>query len=312
MNHFAFYSQRLATAVTLLYKFNLMRQLKISTSITNRESPSLTKYLLEIGKEKMLSTEEEVYLSERVKKGDRRAIDQLVKANLRFVVSVAKQYQGHGLPLPDLINEGNIGLLTAASRFDHTRGFKFISFAVWWIRQNILQAIGQQSRMIRLPQNKIVLKNQLSKAMASLEQQLDRQPTEDELAEALNADTDDIKEILGHSEYHMSLDAPFSDEEDGSLLDTLENTGSESTDGDLDHRESLKLELSRSLASLNERHQQMLCSYFGIGVDHPMSLEDLGKKYEISTERVRQIRDKALSQLRASKNLNVLRTFLAA
>lgn len=287
-----------------------MRQLKISKSITNRDSPSVEKYLQEIGKVSLISADEEVMLSIAIRNGDNRALDRLVKGNLRFVVSVAKQYQGQGLSLPDLINEGNLGLIKAATRFDHTRGFKFISFAVWWIRQSILQAIVVHARMIRLPLNKVVLKNQLQKASASLEQELERPPSAEELAEALNLDLEEVTSGLGMNERTVSLDVPFSDEDDGTLLDTFRDPNAEDADDDLNHRESLSLEIRRSMRTLTERQQETLRCFFGIGLDRPMSLEDIGKKFDLTPERVRQIKDKAITKLRNLGNFELLRNYL--
>ncbi|MGZ5219342.1 MAG: sigma-70 family RNA polymerase sigma factor [Chitinophagaceae bacterium] len=289
-----------------------MRQLKISKSITSRESASLEKYLQEIGKVPLLSVEEEVMLISKIKGGDKRALDKLVKANLRFVVSVAKQYQGQGLSLSDLINEGNIGLIKSVERFDDTRGFKFISFAVWWIRQSIIKAIADHSRLIRLPLNKVILSNRIRKANSQLEQELERSPSVEELAEALDMESHDVSAHLGAKENHISLDTPFSEDEDSSLMDTLENMNADHTDKKLYHAESLKQEIDRSLQSLPERHKKMLCYFFGIGMDHPLSLDDIGQRFDITPERVRQIKDKALSKLRESQNNNLLRTYLGS
>lgn len=287
-----------------------MRQLKISNSITNRESQSLEKYLQEIAKVEMVSPEEEVRLAVLIKKGDKSALDRLTRANLRFVVSVAKQYQGQGLSLPDLINEGNLGLIKAAQRFDDTRGFKFISFAVWWIRQNILQALGEHSRMIRLPLNKVLLKSKVTQAQTKLEQLLERTPSAEELAEMLEMDLTDVVMGLGFKDTPVSLDNPFSEDEDGSLLDTLENYNADKADGDLYHKDSLKTELERSFRVLSDRQKETICYFFGIGIDHPMSLEDISAKFSLTPERVRQIKDKALTKLRATQNFNVLRSYL--
>lgn len=289
-----------------------MRQLKITNSITNRESPSLEKYLQEIGRVEMISPDEEVRLAGLIRKGDKKALERLVEANLRFVVSVAKQYQGKGLSLPDLINEGNLGLIKAAERFDDTRGFKFISFAVWWIRQSILQAIAINARMIRLPLNKVVFKSRVQKTFANLEQELGRGPSTEEVAEAMGVEAEDIHASMAVDDRHLSLDTPFSEDEDGTLLDTLENTNAESTDGHLHHTESLKLELGRSLQTLTERQKETICYFFGIGVDRPLSLEDIGEKFSLTPERVRQIKDKALTKLRTTKTYNLLRTYLNA
>ncbi|MEI9807392.1 MAG: RNA polymerase sigma factor RpoD/SigA [Bacteroidota bacterium] len=289
-----------------------MRQLKISNSITNRESPSLEKYLQEIGKVAMISPEEEARLSALIKKGDKTALNRLVKANLRFVVSVAKQYQGKGLSLPDLINEGNVGLIKAAERFDDTRGFKFISFAVWWIRQSILQSIATHARMIRLPLNKVVLKNRIQKTHSLLEQELGRAPSTEELAEAMNMDLEDLHSAMTMEDRHVSLDVPFSEDEDGTLLDTLENANAEKTDGALQYTESLKTEIGRTMEMLTPRQKETICYFFGIGVDRPLSLEDIGEKFSLTPERVRQIKDKALMKLRTAKTFNLLRDYLSA
>lgn len=289
-----------------------MRQLKISRSITNRESPSLEKYLREISRLQMLNSEDEVQLFARVKEGDEAAKQQLVSANLRFVVSVAKQYQGQGLSLPDLINEGNLGLIKAVDRFDPTRGFKFISFAVWWIRQGIIHALADQGRLVRLPLNKVATKARLRQAAARLEQQLDRVPTEEELAAELGMKEDEVALHLSHQDTHTSLDHPLFEDEEGSLLDVLENTNADRTDQSLHHTDSLRLEIRRTLSILPQRQQEMLCCYFGIGYDDPFSLDDIARKYQITTERVRQIRDKALMKLREAGNRGVLREFLRA
>src|SRR5258706_6548867 len=289
-----------------------MRQLKIARSITTRESQSLEKYLQEIGKVDLISHEEEVQLIGRIKRGDKRAHDRLVKGNLRFVVSVAKQYQGQGLSLPDLINEGNIGLIKAVGRFDVTRGFKFISFAVWWIRQSILQAITVHARMIRLPLNKVFLNNQIQKAHSLLEQQLGRAPSVEEVAEELNMDPSDVAASFAVNNRHVSLDVPFSDDDQGSLLDTLENPEAARTDGELNHTESLKTEITRSMPTLTDRQKETICYFFGIGFDRPMSLEDIGRKFDLTTERVRQIKDKAITKLRTAKTFNLLRSYLDA
>ncbi|MGK2862496.1 MAG: sigma-70 family RNA polymerase sigma factor [Chitinophagaceae bacterium] len=289
-----------------------MRQLKITKSITNRESQSLEKYLQEIGKVELISSEEEVKLAVLIRQGCQKSLDRLTKANLRFVVSVAKQYQNQGLSLPDLINEGNLGLIKAAQRFDETRGFKFISYAVWWIRQSILQALAEQSRIVRLPLNKVGLTNRIQKAFSQLEQQFEREPSAEELAELLNMDLDEVSASLSISSRHLSMDTPISEGEDGTLLDVLENPNAEKTDGELDHTQSLKTEIDRSLRTLTERQKEVICYFFGIGVDHPMSLEDIGEKYNLTRERVRQIKDKAITKLRATNRVNLLRTYLGA
>jgi RNA polymerase primary sigma factor len=289
-----------------------MRQLKITKSITNRESQSLEKYLQEIGKVELITPEEEVKLATLIKQGDQRALDRLTKANLRFVVSVAKQYQNQGLSLPDLINEGNLGLIKAAQRFDETRGFKFISYAVWWIRQSILQALAEQSRIVRLPLNKVGLTNRIQKAYSQLEQQFEREPSAEELAEVLEMDLEEVSASLGIAARHVSMDTPLSEGEDNTLLDVLENPNAERTDGELDHKESLKTEIDRSLKTLTERQKEVICYFFGIGVDHPMSLEDIGERFNLTRERVRQIKDKAITKLRATNRCKLLRTYLGA
>lgn len=287
-----------------------MRQLKITKSITNRESQSLEKYLQEIGKVELVSPEEEVKLALRIKQGDQKALDRLTKANLRFVVSVAKQYQNQGLSLPDLINEGNLGLIKAAQRFDETRGFKFISYAVWWIRQSILQALAEQSRIVRLPLNKVGINNRVQKAFTQLEQEFEREPSAEELAEVLNMDLDEISSSLGVSSRHLSMDAPLLDGEESTLIDVMVNQNAEKTDEDLDHRQSLKTEIDRSLLALTERQKEVICYFFGIGYDQPMSLEDIGEKFNLTRERVRQIKDKAITRLRTVSRCRVLRDYL--
>jgi RNA polymerase primary sigma factor len=287
-----------------------MRQLKITKSITNRESQSLEKYLQEIGKVELISSEEEVRLAALIRQGCQKSLDRLTKANLRFVVSVAKQYQNQGLSLPDLINEGNLGLIKAAQRFDETRGFKFISYAVWWIRQSILQALAEQSRIVRLPLNKVGLTNRIQKAFSQLEQQFEREPSPEELAELLEMDLDEVSASLSISSRHVSMDTPISEGEDGTLLDVLENPNAEKTDEELDHKDSLKIEIDRSLKTLTERQKEVICFFFGIGVDHPMSLEDIGERFNLTRERVRQIKDKAITKLRTTNRVNVLRTYL--
>jgi RNA polymerase primary sigma factor len=289
-----------------------MRQLKITKSITNRESQSLEKYLQEIGKVDLITPEEEVKLARLIKQGDQRALDRLTKANLRFVVSVAKQYQNQGLSLPDLINEGNLGLIKAAQRFDETRGFKFISYAVWWIRQSILQALAEQSRIVRLPLNKVGLTNRIQKAYSQLEQEYEREPSAEELADLLQMDLEEVSATLGISARHVSVDTPLAEGEENTLLDVLENPNAEKTDAALDHKESLKTEIDRSLQALTERQKEVICYFFGIGVDHPMSLEDIGEKFNLTRERVRQIKDKAITKLRTVNRCKLLRTYLGA
>lgn len=289
-----------------------MRQLKITKSITNRESQSLEKYLQEIGKVELISPEEEVKLAIRIKQGDQCALDKLTKANLRFVVSVAKQYQNQGLTLSDLINEGNLGLIKAAQRFDETRGFKFISYAVWWIRQSILQALAEQSRIVRLPLNKVGLTNRISKAFSQLEQEYEREPTAEELATLLEIDTEEVAATLGAAARHVSMDQPFSEGEDGSLIDVLVNPNADSTDMEVTFKASLKTEIDRSLSTLTDRQKDVIRFFFGIGVDHPLSLEDIGEHFHLTRERVRQIKDKAITKLRTTSRCHLLRTYLGA
>ncbi|GAA5220332.1 sigma-70 family RNA polymerase sigma factor [Membranihabitans marinus] len=289
-----------------------MRQLKITKSITNRESQSLEKYLQEIGKVDLLTPEEEVDLAKRIKQGDQEALEKLTKANLRFVVSVAKQYQNQGLSLSDLINEGNLGLIKAAKRFDETRGFKFISYAVWWIRQSILQALAEQSRIVRLPLNKVGSLNKINRAFSELEQEFEREPSSEELAEQLEIAPDEVEKTLGVAARHVSMDAPFVDGEDNSLLDVLENDNINSTDKSLEYNESLKTEIERSLNTLTERQCDVVKLYFGIGVEHPMSLEDIGDKFGLTRERVRQIKDKAINKLRSASRSKLLKHYLGS
>ncbi|MEJ0105891.1 MAG: sigma-70 family RNA polymerase sigma factor [Bacteroidota bacterium] len=281
-----------------------MRELKISASITSRESISISKYLQEISKLPLISPEEEVYLTQLIREGDKTALKKLVNANLRFVVSVAKQYNGYGLSLPDLINEGNIGLIHAAEKFDPTRGFKFISFAVWWIRQSIAYAINEHARMIRVPVNKLMQKKSIERKQIELEQQLERTPSAEETAEAMNMETEDVQTALGWNGFHTSLDAPFSSDEENCLLDTIENDNASETDEKINYSESLQKELGRSLLTLDKRQREMICYLFGIGVDYPLSMDDVGRKYNLTTERVRQIRDKAITKLQTGRNAN--------
>jgi RNA polymerase primary sigma factor len=287
-----------------------MRQLKITKSITNRESQSLEKYLQEIGKVELISPEEEVKLARRIKQGDQSALDKLTKANLRFVVSVAKQYQNQGLSLPDLINEGNLGLIKAAQRFDETRGFKFISYAVWWIRQSILQSLAEQSRIVRLPLNKVGLTNKIQKAFSQLEQEFEREPSPEELAELLELETEEVSATLGIAARHVSMDTPLSEGEDNTLVDVLINPNAEYANTNIEHTQSLKQEIERSMKMLTERQKEVICYFFGIGVDHPMSLEDIGDKFNLTRERVRQIKDKAITKLRTNSRSKALRGYL--
>ena len=287
-----------------------MRQLKITKSITNRESQSLEKYLQEIGKVELISPEDEVKLAVLIRQGNQQALDKLTKANLRFVVSVAKQYQNQGLTLPDLINEGNVGLIKAAQRFDETRGFKFISYAVWWIRQSILQALAEQSRIVRLPLNKVGLTNRISKAYSLLEQEFEREPSVEEIAFFLEVEVAEVTTTLGASIRHVSMDQPFAEGEDGSLLDVLENPNADSTDLYLAFSASLSQEINRSLSTLTERQKEVIRYFFGIGVDHALSLEDIGERYNLTRERVRQIKDKAINKLRTVSRCKLLRPYL--
>ena len=285
-----------------------MRQLKITKSITNRESASLDKYLQEIGKEDLITVEEEVELAQRIKKGDQEALEKLTKANLRFVVSVAKQYQNQGLSLPDLINEGNLGLIKAAEKFDETRGFKFISYAVWWIRQSILQALAEQSRIVRLPLNQVGSLNKINKAFARFEQENERTPSPEELASALDLPKEKVTDTLRVSGRHVSVDAPFADGEDNSLLDVLVNTDSPNADRGLIN-ESLGTEVERALATLTEREKDIIKYFFGIGCSE-MTLEEIGEEFGLTRERVRQIKEKAIRRLRHSSRSKLLKSYL--
>jgi RNA polymerase primary sigma factor len=289
-----------------------IRQLKITKSITNRENESLEKYLQEIGKVELISSEEETNLAKLIKKGDQRALEKLTKSNLRFVVSVAKQYQNQGLMLSDLINEGNIGLIKAAKKFDASRGFKFISYAVWWIRQSILQALGDQSRMVRLPTNKVGISNRINKAFALFEQEYERQPSAEEIAHLLDLDLKEVLCCINSSVRHISMDQAFVEGEENSLIDTLENPNTECTDMYQTFNVSLNSEIQRSLNSLSIREKEVICHFFGIGLDHPLSLEDIGERYNITRERVRQIKDKAINRMRSKSRSNILRSYLGA
>ena len=285
-----------------------MRQLKITKSITNRESASLDKYLQEIGKEELISVEEEVELAQRIKKGDQEALEKLTKANLRFVVSVAKQYQNQGLSLPDLINEGNLGLIKAAEKFDETRGFKFISYAVWWIRQSILQALAEQSRIVRLPLNQVGSLNKIKKAFSRFEQEHERTPSAEELANELELPKEKVTDTLRVAGRHISVDAPFADGEDNSLLDVLVNTDSPNADRGLIN-ESLATEVERALEILTERERDIIRYFFGIGCSE-MTLEEIGEKFDLTRERVRQIKEKAIRKLRQSSRSGILKSYL--
>ena len=287
-----------------------MRQLKITKSITNRESQSLEKYLQEIGKVELIRPEEEVQLAIQIKNGDQQALDRLVKSNLRFVVSVGKQYQNQGLSLSDLINEGNLGLIKAALRFDETKGFKFISYAVWWIRQSILQALAEQSRIVRLPLNKVGLTNKISRAYQQLEQEYEREPNAQELALFLDMPIEEVIATMNVGFRHVSMDTPIADGEGGTLMDLMENTNAARTDEKLEHFESLHVEIARSLQTLTDRQKSVLCFFFGIGVDHALSLEDIGTRFNLTRERVRQIKDKAINKLQSANRSKQLRVYL--
>ena len=286
-----------------------MRQLKITHSITNRDIKSLDKYLQDICSEELLSPEEEVQLAQRIKQGDQAALDRLTKANLRFVVSVAKQYQNQGLSLPDLINEGNVGLIKAAKRFDETRGFKFISYAVWWIRQSILQAIAENSRIVRLPSNQLGALNKLKKEISRLEQELERPPSEEELAEMLGIPEEKIKSILGISGRHISIDAPLVADEDVNFVDVLPNEDTPPTDSAL-MQESLSQEIERALSTLTEYEREVIKMYFGIGLPHPLSLDEIAMKFNLTRERVRQIKEKGIKRLKNSSKSKHLLSYL--
>lgn len=285
-----------------------MRQLKISKSITNRESASLDKYLQEIGHEELLSVDEEVELAQKIRKGDRRALERLTRANLRFVVSVAKQYQNQGLSLPDLINEGNVGLIKAAEKFDETRGFKFISYAVWWIRQSILQAIAEQSRIVRLPLNQVGSVNKINRELNKFEQEHERRPSVDEIADRINLPEDKIEEAMKVNNRHVSMDAPFVDGENNSLLDVLADNDMPMADKAL-VQESLRKEIDRAIELLNDREQKVVRAFFGIGSPE-MTLEEIGEKYNLTRERVRQIKEKAIRRLRHNTKNKLLKTYL--
>jgi RNA polymerase primary sigma factor len=288
-----------------------MRQLKITKSITNRDSQSIEKYLQEIGKVELVTPEEEVELARRIRTGDQVALEKLTSANLRFVVSVAKKYQNLGLPLNDLINEGNLGLVKAAQRFDETKGFKFISYAVWWIRQSIIQAIAENSRLVRLPLNKVGSLTKINKAFSALEQEFEREPTPDELAECLDMGTEEVKTTLGLAGRHISMDAPFNEEDGNSLVDVLENPDAEHADAGVEYHFSLRVETERTLATLTERERGVLKLFYGIGVDNPMTLSDIGEAMGLTRERVRQIKDKSINKLRASSRSQSLKAYLA-
>jgi len=286
-----------------------MRQLKITKQVTNRETASLDKYLQEIGKVDLITADEEVELAQKIKAGDRAALEKLTKANLRFVVSVAKQYQNQGLSLPDLINEGNLGLIKAAQRFDETRGFKFISYAVWWIRQSILQALAEQSRIVRLPLNKIGSINKINKAYASLEQEHERAPSAEEISELLDMSESDVKESMKNSGRHVSMDAPLVEGEDSNLYDVLNTGESPSPDGTL-MTESLRIEIERALQTLTPREADLIRLYFGLNGAHPMTLEEIGETFDLTRERVRQIKEKAIRRLKHTSRSKILKSYI--
>lgn len=286
-----------------------MRQLKITKQVTNRETASLDKYLQEIGKVELISADEEVALAQRIKQGDRIALEKLTKANLRFVVSVSKQYQNQGLSLPDLINEGNLGLIKAAQRFDETRGFKFISYAVWWIRQSILQALAEQSRIVRLPLNKIGSINKINKAYAKLEQEHEREPNASEIASLLEITENEVKESMKNSGRHISMDAPLVQDEDNTMYDVLRSDESSTPESQLLY-DSLKKEIDRAISTLTPREADVVRLYFGLNSKHPMTLEEIGEKFDLTRERVRQIKEKAIRRLKHTSRSKILKTYL--
>ena len=287
-----------------------MRQIKISKSITNRDAHSLERYLQEISRIPLLAPHEEEQLALRMKRGDTYAMEKLINSNLRFVVSVAKQYQNQGLSLQDLINEGNLGLMKAAFRFDHSKGFKFISYAVWWIRQSILHALADQGRIVRIPLNKLGLSNKISKAYQQLEQEFEREPSADELAEMLHVSPSEVAEHFIATNRHISVDAPVADGEEFTLLDIVENPNAENTDRLLEYHESLQKEISISLQTLTQRQKEVICYIYGIGIDEPLSIEDISRKFNLTRERVRQIKDAALSRLKSHKRCKMLKVYL--
>jgi len=286
-----------------------MRQLKITKQVTNRETASLDKYLQEIGKVELITAEEEVELARKIKEGDQLSLERLTKANLRFVVSVAKQYQNQGLSLPDLINEGNLGLIKAAQRFDETRGFKFISYAVWWIRQSILQALAEQSRIVRLPLNKIGSINKINKAYSALEQKFERPPTMKEIAEKAEVSISEVRESLKNSGRHVSMDAPLIDGEDSNMYNVIGSENSPSPDESL-MVDSLRNEIERALATLTDREGEVVRAYFGLNEEHPMTLEEIGEAFDLTRERVRQIKEKAIRRLKHTTRSKILKTYL--
>lgn len=286
-----------------------MRQLKITKQVTNRETASLDKYLQEIGKVELITADEEVTLAQKIKQGDALALEKLTKANLRFVVSVSKQYQNQGLSLPDLINEGNLGLIKAAQRFDETRGFKFISYAVWWIRQSILQALAEQSRIVRLPLNKIGAINKINKAYAKLEQQFEREPNHDEIADLLECSETEVKESIKNSGRHVSMDAPLVQDEDNNMYDVLRNDEGVTPETELLY-DSLRKEIDRAVSTLTPREADVVRLYFGLNGGHPMTLEEIGEKFDLTRERVRQIKEKAIRRLKHASRSKILKTYL--
>ena len=286
-----------------------MRQLKITKQVTNRETASLDKYLQEIGKVELITAEEEVELAQRIKQGDRAALEKLTKANLRFVVSVSKQYQNQGLSLPDLINEGNLGLIKAAQRFDETRGFKFISYAVWWIRQSILQALAEQSRIVRLPLNKIGSINKINKAYAKLEQEFEREPNAEEIADILEVTENAVKESMKNAGRHVSMDAPLIQDEDNTMYDVLRSEEAITPETELLY-ESLRKEIDRAISTLTPRESDVIKLYFGLNGSHPMTLEEIGEKFDLTRERVRQIKEKAIRRLKHTSRSKILKSYL--
>jgi RNA polymerase primary sigma factor len=286
-----------------------MRQLKITKQVTNRETASLDKYLQEIGKVELITADEEVALAQRIKQGDQGALEKLTKANLRFVVSVSKQYQNQGLSLPDLINEGNLGLIKAAQRFDETRGFKFISYAVWWIRQSILQALAEQSRIVRLPLNKIGSINKINKAYAQLEQKYEREPNADEIAGMLEISENEVKESMKNSGRHVSMDAPLIQDEDNTMYDVLKSEENTTPDMGLLY-ESLRKEIERAVSTLTQREADVVRLYFGLNGSHPLTLEEIGERFDLTRERVRQIKEKAIRRLKHTSRSKILKTYL--
>ena len=286
-----------------------MRQLKITKQVTNRETASLDKYLQEIGKVELITADEEVELAQRIRQGDRIALEKLTKANLRFVVSVSKQYQNQGLSLPDLINEGNLGLIKAAQRFDETRGFKFISYAVWWIRQSILQALAEQSRIVRLPLNKIGSINKINKTYAKLEQEFEREPNAEEIAEVLDLTEAEVKESMKNAGRHVSMDAPLVQDEDNNMYDVLKSDEVVTPETELLY-ESLRKEIDRAISTLTQREADVFRLYFGLNGSHPMTLEEIGEKFDLTRERVRQIKEKAIRRLKHTSRSKILKSYL--